>query len=167
MKMFTDSLGEAPQMYEAEIFPSRRADLNTLLNARLAEAVDLHMQMKQAHWNVRWPNFIGLQELFDKVAHTVATYAESIATRIVQLGGIAEGTVRVSGARSVLNEYPLTIDDGMAHVEAVTLALATFGNDTRRAVDEATELADAETAHLFTEISRGVEQLHELVAANS
>ena len=83
-------------MYETEndISLKRRSELNTLMNQRLADAVDLQMQMKQAHWNVKGPNFIGLHELFDKVDEAVESYVDMIAERIVQLGGIAEGTVR-------------------------------------------------------------------------
>src|SRR5476651_736443 len=89
-------LAESPAMYETEndISKERRSELNALMNQRLASAVDLQMQMKQAHWNVKGPSFIGLHELFDKVAESVEEYVDLIAERIVQLGGIAEGTVR-------------------------------------------------------------------------
>ena len=96
-------------MYETEndISKERRTELNALMNQRLASAVDLQMQMKQAHWNVKGPSFIGLHELFDQVAEAVEAYVDMIAERIVQLGGVAEGTVRVAAARSRLAEYPL------------------------------------------------------------
>ena len=115
-------------MYETEndISPQRRSEVNALLNQRLASAVDLQMQMKQAHWNVKGPSFIGLHELFDKVDEAVESYVDMIAERIVQLGGIAEGAVRISSARSRLAEYPLQIAEGMAHVEAVALSLSHF-----------------------------------------
>src|SRR5580698_10504316 len=92
----------APKMYETEndISEKRRSELNLLMNQRLASAVDLQMQMKQAHWNVKGPSFIGLHELFDKVDESVENYVDMIAERIVQLGGIAEGTVRIAASRS-------------------------------------------------------------------
>ena len=92
---------EAPTMYETEndITLQRRTELNALMNQRLASAVDLQLQMKQAHWNVKGPSFIGLHELFDKVDEAVENYVDMIAERIVQLGGIAEGTVRVAASR--------------------------------------------------------------------
>ena len=103
-------------------FPrQRRTQLNALLNQRLASAVDLQMQMKQAHWNVKGPSFIGLHELFDKVAEAVEGYVDEIAERIVQLGGVAEGTVRMAAARTRLTEYSPEISEGMAHVEGVAL----------------------------------------------
>jgi hypothetical protein len=72
---------EASQMYETEndISLKRRTEINALLNQRLADAVDLQMQMKQAHWNVKGPSFIGLHELFDKVAEAVESYVDMIA----------------------------------------------------------------------------------------
>ena len=151
---------EAPQMYETEndIAKSRRVELNSLMNQRLADAVDLQMQMKQAHWNVKGPHFIGLHELFDKVNEAVASYVDLIAERVVQLGGIAEGTVRAAAQRSRLAEYPLDIADGAAHVEAVARALSTFGREARNTIDLADELEDADTADLFTEVSRGIDK---------
>ena len=169
MKTAVANLAEAPKMYETEndISLKRRSELNALMNQRLASAVDLQMQMKQAHWNVKGPSFIGLHELFDKVDEAVESYVDMIAERIVQLGGIAEGTVRVSAARSRLPEYPLALADGMAHVEAVARALSTFGQAARSTIEEANALDDADTADLFTEISRGIDQWLWFVEAHS
>src|SRR6266446_7725405 len=113
--------GVAPKLYETEndISQQRRTELCALLNRRLADAIDLQLQLKQAHWNVKGPHFIGLHELFDKIAEDVESYVDLTAERIVQLGGIAQGTVRVAAGRSRLGEYPPAIADGMAHVEAV------------------------------------------------
>ena len=105
--------------------------------------------------------------MFDKVDEAVESYVDMIAERIVQLGGIAEGTVRVSAARSRLPEYPLQIAEGTAHVEAVARALSTFGKDARTTIYEADELDDADTADLFTEISRGIDKWLWFVEAHS
>jgi starvation-inducible DNA-binding protein len=151
---------EAPKMYETEndITLDRRLQLNTLLNQRLASAVDLQLQMKQAHWNVKGPSFIGLHELFDKVAEAVEGYVDQIAERVVQLGGVAEGTVRMAAAKTRLTEYSPEISDGLAHVESVARALSTFGQEARDTIYEADELEDADTADLFTEVSRGIDK---------
>ena len=169
MKTLNGTRTEAPKMYETEndISKDRRSELNALMNRRLADAVDLQMQMKQAHWNVKGPSFIGLHELFDKVARSVESYVDMIAERIVQLGGIAEGTVRLAASRTRLPEYPLEIAEGMAHVEGVARALSTFGKEVRTTIDEANTLYDADTADLFTEISRGTDQWLWFVEAHS
>ena len=156
-------------MYQTEkdISEKRRSELNALMNQRLASAVDLQMQMKQAHWNVKGPSFIGLHELFDKVDEAVESYVDMIAERIVQLGGIAEGTVRIAALRTRLPEYPLEIADGLAHVEAVARALSTFGQAARTTIEEANALEDADTADLFTEVSRGIDKWLWFVEAHS
>lgn len=160
MKTSTSKTTEPPAMYETEndLPKPARTELNALINQRLADAVDLQMQLKQAHWNVKGPHFIGLHELFDKIAEEVESYVDMTAERIVQLGGIAQGTVRVAAGRSRLDEYPLAIADGMAHVEAVARALSTFGREARMTIDEADKLGDADTADMFTEISRGIDK---------
>ena len=164
-----NNLTEAPKLYETEndLSAANRLELNALLNQRLASAVDLQSQMKQAHWNVKGPSFIALHELFDKVDEAVEGYVDLIAERVVQLGGIAEGTVRVAAARSRLPEYPLAIADGLAHVEGVARALSTFGQEIRASIDEANELDDADTADLFTEVSRGIDKWLWFVEAHS
>src|SRR5258706_12916676 len=152
---------------ENDIPQDLRFKLNLLANQGLADAVDLQMQMKQAHWNVKGPHFIGLHELFDQIDEAVESYVDLIAERIVQLGGIAEGTVRVAAERSRLEEYPLDIADGHAHVEAVSKALSTFGHEARNTIDQADDLDDPGTVDMFTEISRGIDKWLWFVEAHS
>jgi starvation-inducible DNA-binding protein len=129
-----------------------------LLNARLADAIDLQTQTKQAHWNVKGPHFIALHELFDKINEDVEDYVDEIAERAVQLGGAAEGTARMAAKRSSLSEYPANAVDGRSHVEALSSALAAFGKSARKAIDQANEFNDLDTADLFTEVSRGIDK---------
>src|SRR5262245_24198732 len=129
-----------------------------LLNARLADCIDLQTQTKQAHWNVKGPNFIALHELFDKINEDVEDYVDDIAERTVQLGGVAEGTARRVAERSSLSEYPAKAVDGRSHVEALSSALAAFGAAARKAIDQANDLGDLDTADLFTEVSRGIDK---------
>src|SRR4051812_2090259 len=160
IKPESNEAGEATPMYETEndLPKTARTELNVLINQRLADAVDLQMQLKQAHWNVKGPHFIGLHQLFDEISEAVEGYVDLIAERIVQLGGIANGTVRAAASRSRLDEYPEAIADGIAHVEAVAKALSAFGREARMSIDEANALEDADTADMFTEISRGVDK---------
>ena len=129
-----------------------------LLQARLADAVDLSTQTKQAHWNVKGPSFIALHELFDKVAAEVLDYTDLIAERLVTLGGVAEGTAAVAAERSTLPRYPLDLTEGAQHVEALATALATFGKTVRGNIDQAAEMGDQDTADIFTEVSRGIDK---------
>jgi starvation-inducible DNA-binding protein len=143
-----------------------RKSIIELLNEHLADAIDLQMQAKQAHWNIKGPNFVGLHELFDQVASQAQSYADDIAERAVALGGVARGTIQAVSGQSQLREYPMEVGDWRAHVRAMQDALATFGRGVRKAIDDATALNDADTADLFTEISRGVDKSLWMVEAH-
>lgn len=135
----------------------QQAKMIELLNRRLADAIDLQLQSRQAYWNVKGPNFIALRDLFDKVAEGVEKDANLIAGRIVQLGGMAEGTAHAVARRSSLDEYLLATVDGNGHITALSITLTAFGRVTRYACEQATELKDTDTAALFTEIARGID----------
>src|SRR5882762_8168386 len=135
-----------------------RAKSVAVLNRHLAAAIDLHAQVKQAHWNIRGPTFIAIHELFDKVAAAAEEYSDLVAERAGALGGAAEGTIQVAVEHSFLQRYRLGIADAEAHIAAVTAALATFGESARNAIDETASFGDADTSDAFTEISRGVDQ---------
>ena len=135
-----------------------RVRVIALLNNRLADCVDLQSQAKQAHWNVKGSHFIGLHKLFDEIYEAVEEYVDLIAERIVQLGGIAEGTVRAAAERSSLNEYPLVLSSGEEHVAALSDALAQFSGVAREGIPELEELEDPDSMDILTEVSRGVDK---------
>ena len=143
-----------------------REKLIETLNTRLADAMDLKSQAKQAHWNVKGMNFIALHELFDQVATEVEAHVDTLAERVTTLGGTALGTVRVAAEKSTLSKYPLEITDGHAHVEALSNALSEFGKKVRENIDEADELGDMDTADIFTEVSRSIDKLLWFVEAH-
>ena len=138
-----------------DLSEATRGKVVELLNARLADCIDLQTQIKHAHWNVKGPNFIALHELFDKINEEVEDYVDEIAERAVQLGGIAQGTTRMVAKRSSLPEYPANVVDGRSHVEALSSALAAFGKSARRAIDTADALSDLDTADEATSRPRG------------
>ena len=131
-----------------------RAKAVELLNARLADAIDLGTQVKHAHWNVKGPNFIALHELFDKIAENVEDHIDTIAERVTALGGTARGTLVAAARGTSLKSYPEDITDGTAHVEALSAVLADFGRKARAGIDQAAGFGDADTSDLFTGISR-------------
>jgi starvation-inducible DNA-binding protein len=128
--------------------------MNALLDQQLADAFDLMSQVKQAHWNVKGNDFWQLHKLFDEVAARAAEWVDLLAERITAMGGFAHGTVRMAAGASTLPELPVDITDGMDYVRATAERLAAFTNSCREAIDTADEAGDANTADLFTEISR-------------
>src|SRR5918999_5609525 len=135
-----------------------RAEASRLLNERLADCIDLQTMCKQAHWNVKGPQFIALHKLFDEINEDVEEYVDLIAERVVQLGGIAEGTARLVAQRTTLLDYPPTISAGPEHVAALSDVLAQFGRIVRIGIEEMNELEDAASADILTEICRGVDK---------
>jgi starvation-inducible DNA-binding protein len=151
---------DTARMYDTknDLARDTRVEVIALLNQRLAEAIDLQTQCKQAHWNVKGPAFIALHKLFDEITEDVEGYVDEVAERVVQLGGIAEGTVGAVEERSKLPDYPLALSTGAEHVAALSDALAAFGRAVRIGIEEMNELEDAGTADLLTGISRGVDK---------
>jgi len=135
-----------------------RTQVAELLNRRLADAIDLQSQCKQAHWNVKGPQFIALHKLFDEVYADVTEYVDLLAERIVQLGGLAHGTVRDVAEASSLDEYPTNIATGEDHVKNLSAALAAFGSRIRVAIGETDDLDDAASADICTQVSRGIDK---------
>jgi starvation-inducible DNA-binding protein len=137
----------------------KREALTDLLNGHLAVSIDVMLQSKQAHWNVKGPNFSALHEMFDKINEDFEEYTDLLAERIVQLGGVAEGTAAVAAKRSPLKQYPLLLADGMEHVEYLSHGVAAFAKAVREAIKTTgEEFGDADTADIYTEISRGADK---------
>lgn len=147
-------------MYETrnDLPESVRRPVISLLNGRLADAIDLGTQAKQAHWNVKGPNFIALHELFDQIAEHIEDHVDTLAERITALGGTADGTIAAVSRTSSLPPYPTDIIEGVQHVDALASAVASFGAKVRKGIDEAAKAGDADTSDLFTGISREIDK---------
>src|SRR5438046_2671576 len=144
-----------PRLYPTknDLPEASRAEAVALLNQRLADCIDLQAQCKQAHWNVKGPTFIALHKLFDEITEDVQEYADLLAERVVQLGGIAAGKVGVVAERSTLLDYPLGLSTGAEHVAALSDALPMFGRTVRVGIEALNELADAGGAGILTGVS--------------
>lgn len=135
-----------------------RRSLITMLNQQLADTFDLMSQAKQAHWNVKGPQFLELHELFDELATRLNGFVDLIAERITALGGMPLGTARMAAAASRIPEYPTDITDGLSHVAALADRFAAYAQTARQGIDFATELSDQATADLMTEIARAIDK---------
>jgi starvation-inducible DNA-binding protein len=128
------------------------------LQARLSDALDLEAQTKQAHWNVKGMHFLQLHQLFDAVHDEVEGFVDLIAERITTLGHIADGRVQSTAAATGLNEYPLAAAGGEAHLRALAASVAQFAKLVRADIDLATEAGDADSADIFTQVSREIDK---------
>ncbi len=137
--------------------PAREHSLKALAPI-LAGAVDLMLSTKEAHWNVKGPRFIALHELFDKFHEESEGWVDDLAERIVQLGGHAHGTLKEAAQASPLPAYPKGLRGEDDHLKALTAQTAALGALMRSAIDAAAHAGDADTADVFTEISRALDK---------
>jgi starvation-inducible DNA-binding protein len=135
-----------------------RAQVIDSLNQSLASTLDLKTQVKQAHWNVKGMDFYQLHELFDELAAELEEFVDLLAERVTALGGLALGTARIAAATSTLPEYPLDILAGKDHVIALADRYAMYGKLVRDGIAQTDDLGDADTADLYTEVSRAIDK---------
>ena len=136
----------------------RRSELIALLNQSLADTLDLMTQVKQAHWNVKGKDFYQLHLLFDSIATHLEDHIDTIAERITALGGVANGTIRESAAKSTVPEADLSAADGPAMIKFLVHNVGFYTNALRSAIQEADDLEDAVTVDLFTTMTREMDK---------
>jgi starvation-inducible DNA-binding protein len=129
---------------------SVRKALVETLNARLADGLDLHSQIKVAHWNVRGPQFPSLHPLFETMATGLAAHNDAIAERAVTLGGRALGTLRQAAGVSRLPEYPPDTTLDLDHVRRLAERIELYLEGLRDSRAEAEKAGDPDTVDLLT-----------------
>lgn len=142
------------------------SEIVELLNQQLATYIDLKLQLKQAHWNVKGPNFIGLHELFDDAAGQVDGWCDTIAERARALGGEACGTIDDVSASTLLKPYTVGVAPWDRHVAAIMAALDIVSKSGRQAIQTCLGADDQATADVFIELVRGVDKLRYLIGSH-
>jgi starvation-inducible DNA-binding protein len=141
-----------------DIPEEKRHTVIELLNQQLADTFDLFSQTKQAHWNVKGPNFYQLHELYDELAEALLPHIDAIAERVTALGGFAMGTARMAASASRLQDYPQNAVNDLENVEALAACYASVAASTREASDQAEQQEDMDTNDLLIEVSRDLDK---------
>jgi starvation-inducible DNA-binding protein len=141
-----------------DLASTTRTTVIAALTPALATAIDLALAAKQAHWNVRGRQFAPLHALFDQVAVAAGDWADALAERIGQLGGVADGTLGAVARHTALAPYPVAATAGDDHVQAIAERLAGFAALSRAAIAATGEAGDAVTSDLFTELTAGADK---------
>jgi starvation-inducible DNA-binding protein len=129
-----------------------RTKIANALNARLADGLDLHSQIKVAHWNIKGPQFASLHPLFETFAVSLAAHNDEMAERAVTLGGKAYGTARHVVKTSKLPDYPQDTTRDMEHVKLLAERIEKFLEGAREARGLSEKLGDSDTFDLLTGI---------------
>lgn len=141
-----------------DLAANTRKAMCDLLNARLAEGLDLALLTKQAHWNIKGPSFIAVHLLLDDLRKELDAHTDTMAERIAQLDGVAMGTVQAVAENSSLPPYPTDIRAIPDHLRALVQRYATSASAARQSIAAADEAGDADTADIFTAYSRGLDK---------
>lgn len=158
--MMAKTTTKAPQMVRTRIDldMETRQEMVGLLNQHLADTFDLMSQSKQAHWNVKGPEFFQLHELYDVFAEGLSGHVDTIAERATALGGVATGTARMAAASTRLPEFPAEPVDGIQSVELLAERFAKLAKATREAIDTAEQAEDMGTSDMFTAIVQDLDK---------
>ena len=139
---------------KVDLASNAESEIAALLNACLADGIDLALATKQAHWNLKGPGFIGVHLMLDGFRDQLDEHVDTVAERIAQLGGIAFGTTQTTAASSRLSPYPTEILPVQEHLKALIERYAAVANSVRDGIDSADEAGDAGTADILTAYSR-------------
>ena len=138
-----------------------------LLNANLANVIDLTLDGKQCHWNLQGTGFIGVHQLLDETSERILEVSDTIAERIVILGGQPNGLASRVVKESILDDYPTDITEVDQHVRELTSRYKQVAETLRKAIATAGDAGDEDTADLFTEASRIVDKDAWFIGANA
>ena len=140
------------------IASNTKSAMIALLNAQLADAIDLALITKQAHWNLKGPTFIAVHEFLDEVRDDIDEHVDIIAERVAQLDGVALGTIQSVDKATKLPPYPTEIRKVEDHLKALTEHFAAVSKSAREGIDTADEAGDADTTDILTAYSRALDK---------
>ena len=156
-----------PESFVTGLDQQTQEQMCELLNARLAQGIDLRLAVKQAHWNLRGKGYIGVHELLDEVSARLGEGTDMIAERVAIMGGFARGTTQVVAENTDLEPYPVELTPIEDHIKALVQRFQHYGKSLREGIDAADEAGDEDAADLLTEVSRMVEKDTWFIGANA
>jgi starvation-inducible DNA-binding protein len=132
----------------------------------LVDLIELHLQGKQAHWNVVGTNFRDLHLQLDELVDFARAGSDTIAERLRALDAVPDGRSDTVAATTTLPQFPAY---EVASAEAVDLVTARVYAtvDTMRAVHDDVDAEDPSTADILHQLIDGLEKLAWLIKSEN
>ncbi len=140
--------------------------LATHLQAVLVDLTDLHVQGKQAHWNVVGKNFRDMHLQLDEIVDAARGFSDDVAERMRAVYALPDARAKTVAAQSSLPEFPATEVDTAETVDRIAAALYAVAGTARRVHDEVDQ-EDPTSADLLHAILERIEQLAWMVDAEN
>lgn len=121
---------------------SQRVEVVRALQPIQSGSLELYLQVKNAHWNVRGTNFYALHNLFDEIANDVLEIADSLAERVAVLGAEPLATAQRLSAVPQLADVPFGMRAQEEFVKLITDRLAFYVQMLREAIDSCEKNSD-------------------------
>jgi starvation-inducible DNA-binding protein len=132
----------------------------------LVDLIELHLQGKQAHWNVVGTNFRDLHLQLDELVDFAREGSDTIAERMRALDAVPDGRSDTVAATTSLPEFPAYERSTGDVVDLITVRIyATV--DTMRSVHDAIDAEDPTTADVLHQLIDGLEKLAWLIKSEN
>jgi starvation-inducible DNA-binding protein len=150
--------GRVNRRAEAEVHGfTASAEFAAQLQRILVDLIELHLQGKQAHWNLVGTNFRDLHLQLDELVDAAREGSDSIAERLRALDAVPDGRSDTVVATTSLPEFPAGEQNTTDVVDLIT-ARVYAAVDTVRSVHDAVDDEDPTTADLLHAIIDSLEK---------
>jgi starvation-inducible DNA-binding protein len=152
---------------EAEVHGFQASpELTTSLQRVLVDLIELHLQGKQAHWNVVGTNFRDLHLQLDELVDFAREGSDTIAERMRSLDAVPDGRSDTVAASTTLPQFP-PYEHSTAEVVELITSRAYVAVDTMRTVHDAVDAEDPSTADILHQLIDGLEKLAWLIKSEN
>ena len=132
----------------------------------LVDLIELHLQGKQAHWNVVGANFRDLHLQLDEVVDFAREASDTIAERMRALDAVPDGRSDTVVAATGLPQMPAGEINTATVVDLITTRIYAAVN-TLRTVHDRVDAEDPSTADILHQLIEGLEKLAWLIKSEN
>ncbi|MGV0644999.1 Dps family protein [Mycolicibacterium sp. XJ879] len=132
-------------------------ELSANLQRVLIDLIELHLQGKQAHWNVVGTNFRDLHLQLDELVDLARAGSDVVAERMRSLWAVPDGRTDTVAATTTLPQFP-GFEQSASEVVDLIATRTYAAVDTMRKVRDAVEAEDPISADILHGLIDGLEK---------